>query len=649
MLKPQIRSTEAAAPPLLRDLDTAAFAETYACDRFTASILGNRFRYVNAHMATKLRSNAFSLVIRDMDDFCSTISGPPELGWAMPAASLTNPVHWGPVSDAVGLCLEEYGLETLGPGDLIVANDSYRTGKHVNDMSFIRPLFWEGRLIGAVHITAHQLDIGSRIAGGFDIASQTLWEDGLVLPPTLLYSRGVPVRSAFSLISANTRYPDLIVADLEVIRSALDLGETLLMESIRRYGIHAYLGAIRYACDAAAEGMDQAIQALPDGVYRGENRIDGDGLPDSPEYAIVVAITKAGKRLEFDFSGTTEASRTAVNCSWLDVKTGVIMALKMLLDRHSPPNSGAMRNVDIILPPGSMLNPHPPASTMFYFSMVQAIIRATIDALNPALHENAIAGDSGSTSIHRAHGRTAEGKPWGGPSLESGVANYSWGATRAGDGDAFSLLCWMNFPLSGLEIKELDAPIVVLRVEAAADSGGPGYHRGGAAQYADVHWLHAGHHHQYTSQIRQPAPGAFGGGPGRAGGDWIFDRTNTGIDGNGWLPAECDGPLYRRATAVAGMIDPETNGVSADGRYIFLREEVFASAGSIARGITNGGGGWGDAFAREPERVMRDVRDGYVSIAGAARDYGVVVIGDPDRDPEGLAIDRAATAALRAG
>jgi N-methylhydantoinase B len=640
---------EALASPLpLRDLDEAAFYARYACDRFTAAILGNRFRYVMKHMATKLRTNAFSPVIRDMDDFCTTLSGPPELGWPMPAASLTNPIHWGPIADSVPIVLQEHGLDKLKPGDLIVANDSYRTGKHLNDTSFIRPLFCEGRLIGAVHITAHQLDIGARVAGGFDIKSQSLWEDGLVLTPMLLYRAGVPERSTFNLIAANTRYPEMILADLQVIRASLDLGEDLLLESIQRYGLDAYIGAIRYASDAASEAMSQAVQAIPDGDYFGEERIDSDGLPDSPEYFIRVKVAKRAHRLEFDFSGTSQAARTAMGCSWLDVKTGVLMALKLLFDRRSSPSSGGMRNVDILIPFGSMVNPQPPAPTMFYFTVVESIIVAVLNALNPAMKENAIACGSGSNSLHHGRGKTLAGEPWAIPAIASGVGGQSWGATSAGDADSFSLVSWTNFPQTGVEVKELDAPITVMRSEAAIDTGGVGYNRGGAGHLIDVKWMHGGMHHCYTTQVRTGPRGGNGGKPGSAGGAWIFDPEVTGYSRREWLPADLSGELYLKGKPMSGMLDPKTNELSQAGEYVFMRDELYASHESDARHITNAGGGWGDALAREPERVLIDVRDGYVSVAGAARDYGVAVLGDPDKDPEGLAIDEAATRALRA-
>ena len=108
---------------------------------------------------------------------------------------------------------------------------------------------------------------------------------------------------------------------------------------------------------------------------------------------------------------------------------------------------------------------------------------------------------------------------------------------------------------------------------------------------------------------------------GAAGGIWITDETGE-------------------ETHVGGM---------ADGVYRYPYRVPFweTRAGAQLRYVTAGGGGWGKPFEREPERVLRDVRDGYVTIEGAARDYGVVVTGDPEHDPEGLGVDLEATERLR--
>ncbi len=100
---------------------------------------------------------------------------------------------------------------------------------------------------------------------------------------------------------------------------------------------------------------------------------------------------------------------------------------------------------------------------------------------------------------------------------------------------------------------------------------------------------------------------------------------------------------------MVGRLDPATNAPSPDGEYVwFGRRSVWHTPpDTTMRYINNGGGGWGDPMSRDPEAVKRDVRDGFVTIEGAARDYGVVVVGDPERDPEGLTVDVEGTAKLR--
>lgn len=107
---------------------------------------------------------------------------------------------------------------------------------------------------------------------------------------------------------------------------------------------------------------------------------------------------------------------------------------------------------------------------------------------------------------------------------------------------------------------------------------------------------------------------------------------------------------YADAVPLAGRLDPETGAPSPEGtyRYPFHQPSRHTEAMAILRYLNSGGGGWGDPLERDPERVRIDVRDGYVSVEGAARDYGVVVLGDPDHDPENLTIEYDATKRLRA-
>ena len=140
--------------------------------------------------------------------------------------------------------------------------------------------------------------------------------------------------------------------------------------------------------------------------------------------------------------------------------------------------------------------------------------------------------------------------------------------------------------------------------------------------------------------------GVNGGGDGRTGGVWVYEPSAEGS-----APRPALGPdSYREATPLAGVVDPETNAPDLSGRYVYPYAQPThpTAALSALRYLNHGGGGWGNPLEREPDRVKLDVRDGYVSIEGAARDYGVVVVGDPESDPEGLSVDAEATGRLRA-
>jgi N-methylhydantoinase B len=163
----------------------------------------------------------------------------------------------------------------------------------------------------------------------------------------------------------------------------------------------------------------------------------------------------------------------------------------------------------------------------------------------------------------------------------------------------------------------------------------------------DTMWTAPTEHHLMSLRAKRAAGfGVEGGGDGRAGGVWVFDPPPDGIEGAPGTEPES----YAAATPLAGVVDPETKVLDPDGAYVypFAQAGHATPPGAILRYVNAGAGGWGDPLERDPEAVKRDVRDGYVTIEGAARDYGVVITGDPDEDPEGLNLDVEATMGIRA-
>src|SRR5260221_5428661 len=169
---------EQAVANRLRNLGEDEFRQRYDCDRFTATVLGNRFRYVVAHMSNMVIWHAFSPILKDAADMCGMLSGPPSLGFPMAAVSETLPLFYGSIPDAVRIALTEHGIDQLQPRDLLLVNDAYRVGTHPNDICCMRPVFYRGELVSVVSIRAHLQDIGGIVRGGGEVTKRNTFEDG---------------------------------------------------------------------------------------------------------------------------------------------------------------------------------------------------------------------------------------------------------------------------------------------------------------------------------------------------------------------------------------------------------------------------------------------------------------------------------------
>lgn len=641
-------ATQTQPPTLLRDLSDAGFEDAYDCDRFTAAVLSNRLRYAVQHVATGLLHRAFSPVLALSYDFAASVCAPPEQGYQMVAVTNSLTVFLGTMADGVRVAVEEYGPERLGPGDLLICNDPSRMGNHPNDICFIRPVFHDGAIACFMVLRAHQIDVGGSIPGGFSGSKRSTYENGLVISPRLMFCAEEPVRETFSLIFDNVRLGAMQLPDFKTIHGCCKLGETLLKESIARYSVEALLGSMRYSCDSSAESMRTAFTRLPDGDYVGVDSIDADGIDADEEYNVRVAVKVRGDQVEVDFSGSSRQARTSINAGALDAKSAVAVSLKILLDPSSSFTSGSFRDIDIVIPPGTIASALPPEGPIFLYWEVESVILAALcRALSDALGEDAIGGDFGSNNTHNAYGTREDGTEWTATAVSGGEYG-PWGGSKAGDGDGCTCTYLMNVMSPSIESLEAALPLLMLRREFAPDSAGAGLHRGGAAITRDTRWTVPAEHQTNPLRFRHPSGlGVHGGGDGALGGVWIFQRDG-GSDGEEILIGT-EPSVYAAATPVAGTLDPETLVPHEDGTFFhYGRSSSWRTEiGAMWRYTTNGAGGWGAPLERDPELVKRDVRDGYVSVAAAERDYGTIIRGDPDRDPEGLTIDLEATENLR--
>ncbi len=340
-----------------------------------------------------------------------------------------------------------------------------------------------------------------------------------------------------------------------------------------------------------------------------------------------------------------------------DTLTATGVALKYLLDPKTAFNSGgAYRNVDVVLPAGTICSATPPDGPVFlYWEAAQPVLLAIFKALEPAVKENAVGGDYGSLSIHNGHGVTPDGTPPWVTVAQCGGEHGPWGgATKSGDADSYGGFYMANNLDPATEAIESELPIVVLRKEYVPDTAGTGYNRGGASVLRDSMFLTDAHHTSSPVHTkRSSGAGVYGGKDGRNGATWLFPAEGGfDVSQRQDLIPVLDPEAYRQSTPpVSGMLDPETKALDVEkGEYFwFGGEPVVAHQAQRRVPLRHLWWRWlGQPVHPRSDRVLRDVRDEYVSIEAAARDFGVIITGDPQKDPEGLAIDEAATEARRA-
>ena len=655
-----------------------------ANDQVELEIVRNAF-YATVRQAGRiiLRSS-FSPIIRDAFDFCVTLVGPiapPRLDLDIVAMNESLAHFSGVMPYMVRNLVWEYGAENLRPGDLIAYNNPFKGGNHVYDNGFFRPVFVGDEMIGGVAVKAHLVDMGGLTAGGYSVRKRSVFEEGVVISGVQVYRDDKPFVPGFNLYFDNSRLPQNMLADLQALHSAASFAEQRLLALAEQHGVETVHDAMAYTLDYADRSTRDGLRALPDGDFVGEDGIDADAYNDEP-YVIRTTVRKRGDEVEVDFSGTSREAASSVNCSVFDAINGVFTAVKFLCDPHNPNNSGAFRCVSVVIPEGTFVSARPPAATTMYFDAAEAVFNAVTKAfLSGAPPEAGFGGHYGTNMGLLITGSVGTGPAGPRRGLPPAVAEQlaaatqsipatlddpdaagrrlfvaplfalgGFGASAEGDGENFVSMSQQNLMEMSAEAIEEDHPVMVLRKEFAADSGGPGEHRGGAAVVYDRMVVSRADVYPLLLHLRVLPWGSDGAGAGRPGAAWVGrpDDPPPGTEvARVWLAGNGDTPALH---PLGGYFDDERSPTDrGSGTWVNGLSDIDATPGTMVRVRTPGAGGWGDPLRRDPAAVLRDVRDGYVSVDGARRDYGVVVTGDPVTAPQALAVDEAATREEREG
>jgi N-methylhydantoinase B len=552
-------------------------------------------------MQNSLFRTGFSTIVRESQDASCALMGP---DGEVIAQHVVLPLHIGAFPACCAAVLRTY--DDIEEGDAFLINHPYEGGSpHAPDMAVITPAFFNGELMGFCGSIAHKSDIGGPVPGSCSGQAKETFNEGLHLP-AVRYQRAFQRNTEIErIIAANSRTPELVLGDIRGQLGSSRLGEQRLIELISKFGRDESVACFARLLQLAELKMRAAISEWKDGRYKAERFVDDDGVDLEKPVRIHVVVEKKGDRLHFDFTGSADQTKGPANIRPPLVKAAVGYVLISLVDPHIFINSGLLRAFTIDVREGSVMNPRFPAPVNTYNPTVHALVEALYGALTDIVPGMARADGCGSRSIILGGRSTYTGKGY----VQYEILGGGGGARALKDGASGTSVNQSNAKIAPIEIIESEFPTRVQRFELIPDSGGAGKFRGGLGIRREyINLEDARFSIRSTKHIIAPN-GNAGGGKGRTG-DII---VNPDTDAAKRLPTRyADYPL---------------------------------KAGDQFRLDTPGGGGLGTAGERDIALVLRDVREGYVSLEGARRDYGVAIV----RDGNTLSIDEDATSRLRRG
>jgi N-methylhydantoinase B len=565
-----------------------------AVDPITFEVIRNALVAATDEMVLALKRSAYSTNIKTRSDFSCAFF---DAQLRPVAQGFAQPVHLGSMVEQVPKAVLAYGPESLGPGDVIVTNDPHPSGVHLNDVSLISPVHWEGDLLGYVANLAHHVDVGGGAPASIG-AFREVFQEGVIIPPVKMVRAGAIVDDVFRLILAQIRSKHETAGDFRAQIAANATGVRRVQALVARHGVDTIRATMEELLEYTERRTRAEIAALPHGTYEAEGSVDNDGYTDEPVVLRArIEITDDG--VHFDLTGSDPQRRAPVNSTYAMTFSACAYALKCLVDPDLPVNDGFYRLVSVHAPEGTVTNCTWPAPVVGGWETQTRLVDVLFRALLPAFPQRLPAGTK-AMMCQAGFG-----------SLDVEAGTYTcfydtfaggYGARWASDGPDAVQAHGQNTENAPVEETELNYPVRIDGLSLVENSEGPGRFRGGLGLRKDYRFdLHT----TFTilaDRDRSGPWGVFGGSDGRIA-EYMHIRDT-----------------------VETKLSSKTTLDLVPGDVISVR--------------TCGGGGYGAAEEREPEHVLRDVLQGKVSVERAREIYKVAVA---DRR-----VDTAETEALRA-
>ncbi|MGD9920366.1 MAG: hydantoinase B/oxoprolinase family protein [Pseudorhodoplanes sp.] len=571
-------------------------------DPIALEIFNNRFNAIVGEMGRTVYRAGFTIFIKETMDF--------GVGLVTRGGEIFSYSRDIGVTSLVGMSMKasiDY-VGTFDPGDIVITNDPY-SGKgmctHLPDFHTFKPYFHNGELICFSWAFVHSSDVGGLVPGSITPAATDIYQEGLRIPPTKLFKKGVVNEEVRALILNNCRIPEQNWGDLKALVAAHNTAHKRLDEVVARYGIDAVRNGIDDLIEYGERRYAQVIASIKDGDYVFSDYLEMPSRPEQPA-RIQVTVRIRGSEMELDFTGTdlqVAASYNLVTHGELhQFLVKGLLNLFTTIDKNIPLNRGIVRRIAVRIPKGTILNPEDGASCGVRHATATRVIDTIYGALARVLDDVIPAAGSGVCAIlllsvfdpQRGHYRVSALQPLqggtGGRPMKDGI-----------DGTDFSQAFLRNIPTESLEH---EMPVLVQKYGLSSDNPPPGKYRGGLGV-------------EFQFQSLSPTASLTARGMNRARfAPWGLKGGHAGD--------------VMRVTVNPGMPSE---------RQIGIIEVLKFTMRDVVRFITPTGGGYGDPLERLPDSVLEDVLEGYITASQAKRDYAVVVA-DDKVDVEQTALER---------
>lgn len=566
-------------------------------DPVTVEIIHNALNgFIRETRGTIIRT-AFGPNIWETHDFsCGLLAPDGELV----ALSEDNPVHIVPTIYSVPAVQERF-TDSIAPGDIFLLNDPYRLGTHMNDVAHLAPFFVDDRLTFWIVVRVHYPDIGGMAAGSITPDAREVFQEGLLIPPVRVYDRGRPNEAFLDLFFANVRVPEERRGDFMAVMGACRTAEKRLREIVDNFGLDMIVEAYRVAADRTQRRIEEAIIDLPEGDYAYELNLDSNGVePGAVPLRVAVTVSHTPEpSLTFDFSDSASTVPGPMNGAPATATCAAVTAIKAFLDpHHEAINGGTFRPLRIVTAPDTIFEARPPVAMCGSLDLGYRVVELVMGVLGSIRPEDAV-GDHVSPS-HQYMPVWDDERNRHYVFYEVPVGGTGAVSTRDG-GDAVAGFERGDFPrITSVEVWEHQVPFLAVENALLPDSGGAGKFRGGLGMRRAWRLLAED---SSVTDLSEPSL-----------------VPNYGVlGGYGGRPSTCR--VRRGATT---LWPGGVTGTGKAARFPLRR-------GDVIQFDKWGGGGYGDPLDRDLERVLEDVREGYISGDHAAEVYGVVIAdGDVD-------------------